>query len=233
MQLLLPEILAELTPLSPALLAIGGTAGLILWIAGWWSHRFWIVLSATILGGLNGLLYGPTMGVPAIPAALLLAISLGLVALSLMRVFAFFAGGIACLILMNLLAPTIQAPLIVMLIGGIISILLYRLWMIGTTSFAGAVLLSYFGMACASRFLDMQSNVRQVIENDSLANWIVIGLTILGIIGQLIFSRKKDSGREKEGDKGEQNSKKKGGKSDPRMVEKSWSWPRLPFRKAA
>ena len=55
MQLVTSEILADLCGLSPGPLAVGLAVGLTLWLLGWWSHRFWVVLVATVAAGGFGL----------------------------------------------------------------------------------------------------------------------------------------------------------------------------------
>ena len=44
-----PEILQELCGLSFGLCVTGAVVGLLLWLTGWWLHRFWIVLAITVV----------------------------------------------------------------------------------------------------------------------------------------------------------------------------------------
>src|SRR5436189_225843 len=55
MELVAPDIVAEVKTLSIGLCAAGLAVGLALWLLGWWSHRFWVVLSITLLAGYAGL----------------------------------------------------------------------------------------------------------------------------------------------------------------------------------
>ncbi len=55
MQLLLPEILAEVRELSLFLIISGFLAGGVLWLAGWRRYRFWEDLTDTVGAGIFGL----------------------------------------------------------------------------------------------------------------------------------------------------------------------------------
>src|SRR5262249_33906293 len=103
MSILDPEILQELSGLSVGLCVSGAVIGLLLWLTGWWLHRFWIVLATTALAGILGLVSGSVHGVQALIAAVLLAVAAGILALALIRLVAFAAGGAAaCFVLQKL-----------------------------------------------------------------------------------------------------------------------------------
>ncbi len=51
MNLIEPEVLADLSGLSIGLCVVGLLLGLALWLLGWRRHRFWVVLGITFLGG--------------------------------------------------------------------------------------------------------------------------------------------------------------------------------------
>ncbi|MCS7046457.1 MAG: hypothetical protein NZO58_08895, partial [Gemmataceae bacterium] len=91
MNVVTPEFVAEACSLSPGLLGGGAAVGLVLWLFGWPTHRFWIVFLATILAGIYGLHEGPALGTPALAAGLALAVAAGVLALALVRLFAFGA----------------------------------------------------------------------------------------------------------------------------------------------
>src|SRR4051794_17622857 len=95
MQLVIPEILADARNLSMGFVIGGLVTGVFLWLFGWWSHRFWVVLTTTVLAGIYGLYEGPAFRAQPIAAALMLSLAAGLLALSLVRVLAFLAGGMA------------------------------------------------------------------------------------------------------------------------------------------
>ena len=49
MSIIATDILADLCGLSLGLIVLLLPVGLLLWLLGWWSHRFWIVLGTTVL----------------------------------------------------------------------------------------------------------------------------------------------------------------------------------------
>src|ERR1700693_1671940 len=98
MQLVAPDILSDACGLSVGLVVVGIFVGLALWLFGWWGHRFWIVLITTVLAGVYGLYDAPVFRAPPLIAAVLLALVGGLLALALVRLLAFFAGGMAGLL---------------------------------------------------------------------------------------------------------------------------------------
>src|SRR6185312_5115715 len=105
MQLLAPDILEEARGLSPFLSGAGLSLGFLLWSLGGRTHRFWLAMSVTLTAGLLGLTYGKEYGMQPLVAGLLLAISAGALALSLVRILLFAAGGIAALALVQAIAP--------------------------------------------------------------------------------------------------------------------------------
>src|SRR5262245_24456901 len=56
MTIIATDILGDLCGLSLGLIVAIIPIGLLLWLLGWWSHRFWIVLATTVLAGVFGLL---------------------------------------------------------------------------------------------------------------------------------------------------------------------------------
>src|SRR5437868_457492 len=146
MELIIPEILAEARHLSTPLLVSGLVLGLVLWLAGWWTYRFWVALLTTVVAGVVGLYEANVFHMQPLLAALLLAIAAGLLALSMMRLFAFAAAGVVFLTLARIMAPSVDAPWVCFLAGGILAIILFRPWMMALTSFGGAMLLLHTGL---------------------------------------------------------------------------------------
>src|SRR4029078_12600830 len=99
MQFVAPEIMTEAVGLSLGLAIAGFVLGLALWLTGWKVHRFWVVLSVTLVAGLLGLSEAPTLRSQPRVAGVLLAIAGGVLALNLIRLIAFVAGGCVCLVL--------------------------------------------------------------------------------------------------------------------------------------
>src|SRR5947209_18732987 len=108
MELLAPDIVAEVKLLSAGLCAAGLAIGLALWLFGWWSHRFWVVLTITLLAGIYGLYEAPTWRVQPLLSAILLALAAGMLALALTRLLAFAAGGFAVVLSLQALVPTLD-----------------------------------------------------------------------------------------------------------------------------
>src|SRR5678816_2470220 len=98
MVLIATDILADLCGLSLGLILGLLPIGLLLWLLGWWSHRFWIVLATTVVAGVIGLMEATSWQAQPIVVAVLLAIAAGVLALALVRVITFTAGGLACLL---------------------------------------------------------------------------------------------------------------------------------------
>src|ERR687892_243700 len=105
MQLIAPDIVAELCGLSLGVILAGALLGLALWLLGWWSHRFWIVLGVTVLAGVYGLEEAAAFKTHPLAAALLLAIPAGILALQLARLAAFAVGGFLSLLIMQAALP--------------------------------------------------------------------------------------------------------------------------------
>jgi hypothetical protein len=147
MQFIVPDIIAEGRGLSVPVCVAGIAIGFLLWLTGWWAHRFWIVLVSTVVAGVVGLLKGPGFRIQPLLAALLLAVAAGLLALALVRVVAFAAGGMAAWMAVQALAPpSWHEPLVCFLVGGLVGLFLFRVWTMMLTSFMGALWMGYFGL---------------------------------------------------------------------------------------
>src|SRR4051812_14071990 len=55
MHIIATDILGDVCGLSLGLIMLVIPVGLVLWLLGWWSHRFWIVLATTVIAGIVGL----------------------------------------------------------------------------------------------------------------------------------------------------------------------------------
>jgi hypothetical protein len=189
MHVVTPDLVAELCGLSLGLLLAAAASGFVLWLFGWRTHRFWVVLLTTVAAGVYGLQEGNALKTPPLFAALLLAIAAGVLALALVRLMAFWAGGVAGLILIQVAAPSLDQPLAVFVVSGLISLLLFRWSLMALTSFAGAVLMCYAGLG----LLNWQGALDAVAwteQSAPLLNWIC-GLTaLLGFFVQFLFHRR-------------------------------------------
>jgi hypothetical protein len=190
MHLVIPEILAEARGLSVGLLAGGFGIGLLLWLLGWWGHRFWIVLLSTVGAGLYGLDAGPIFGLQPLVAGLFLAVTAGVLALTLVRILAYAAGGLAALMVVRALAPMWDQPLLCFLAGGLIGLLLFRLWTMALTSFAGTLLMVYAGLCLAGQ-LGKWEVVPWVEQQGLLLNWLCGVVAFLGLVVQFFLERRR------------------------------------------
>jgi MFS family permease len=190
MTLLAPDILQEARQLSVGVCVTAIVLGLLLWLFGWRGHRFWIVLATTVSAGIVGLAAGPSYGAHPLAAGLLLALAAGVLALALARVVAFVAGGIACWVTIQTVAPTWHDPLICFLAGGLVGLLMFRIWTMALTSFAGAMLLVYSCLSLADRLgkLDAVGFAEQQVV---LLNWLCGGMTTVGLLVQFLLERRR------------------------------------------
>jgi hypothetical protein len=190
MHLVAPEILAETKELSVGILATGAGVGVLLWSLGWRCHRFWLVLMCTLGAGVYGLASGGSFGLQPLVAALLLAVTAGVLALTLMRLVAYAAGGIAAWMVIHALAPLWDQPLLCFLAGGLIGLLLFRLWTMLLTSFLGTLLMAYAGLGLADR-LGKVDAVGWASGQGVLLNWLCCGLAVLGLGVQFFLERRR------------------------------------------
>jgi hypothetical protein len=188
MQWIAPDLLKTILGLSTPVAGAGVILGVMLWLFGWWGHRFWIVLFTTVAAGIYGLWSGQVSGVTPIVAGLLLAVSAGMMALALSRVVAFVAGGLAVCIGLQLVFPAWENRLLCFLGGGLAGLLLFRLWMMTLTSLAGTLMMGYFGLALLDGLgkIDAPAWMEQ---RTLLLNWTCVGLTLLGVLAQFLLDR--------------------------------------------
>ncbi len=190
MQLIAPDILEDACGLSAAVLATALGLGLMLWLLGWRSHRFWVVLTATATAGLYGLAEAPAWNTHPMLIAVLLAVSAGLLALALVRVFAFAAGGLAGLVAVGHVAPNLEQPLICFLACGLLGLVLFRLSLMALTSFVGAVVMAHAGLALAHR-TETFNAVAWAQESGVILNWACGLAALLGFVMQVVLDRRK------------------------------------------
>jgi hypothetical protein len=221
MQIIAPDILAGAVGLSPVLCGLGVLLGLMLWMFGWRAHRFWIVLLATVLAGVYGLSRAPEYGSQPFLAGVLFAIAAGLLALALVRVIAFIAGGIAASLLVQALFPSWHDPLVSFLVGGLTGLILFRVWTMALTSLAGTVVMSYSGLCLADGLGKLQA-VTWAEKQTLLLDWACGGLTLLGVLVQFTGERRR-ARRQKQAELAAQKKKKEPPPPPPREEPKGWS----------
>lgn len=182
------DILADLCGLSLGLIIALLPIGLMLWLFGWWSHRFWIVLMTTVLAGIFGLVEATSWHAQPIIVAVLLAIAAGVLALALVRVVTFAVGGMAGLYFVQLAFPTLNQHAICFLLSGLLCLLLFRWFFMTLTSFMGAACLAYGALALLS-YQETLDAVCWTDENSMLLNIVCGVATLLGFVCQMLFDR--------------------------------------------
>ncbi len=190
MQLLAPDILEEACKLSTPIHLTALAIGFLLWAFGWTGHRFWIVLILTVGGGIVGLYAGPRYGTQPWLAATLVGVAAGMLALALVRLVAFAAGGIFAVMLAGQFAPGYQEMLVVFLVGGAIGLVLFRLWTMALTSAGGTFLMAYSGLCLLQRFGNV--DVVNLTENQAPLLNISCGVVaFVGLIVQYLVDRRR------------------------------------------
>ncbi len=188
MKLLAPDLLDLTRGLTPALNGVGFGLGLLLWLFGAASHRFWLALFVTLLAGVIGVQYGPEYEVQPLVAGLLLALAAGALALSLVRVLLFVAGGVVVLAAVHTL-HTGWNDFVCFLCGGLAGVLLYRWWVTVLSALCGSLLMSYSLLSILDRLGKLQC-VPWAERNGPLLNWAVVVVALLGVLAQFLLERR-------------------------------------------
>lgn len=185
-----PDLIADVRELSIPVSATGVLLGFALWLFGWRGHRFWIVLSATLLGGITGLTNSPAYGIQPLVAGLLAAVAAGILALALVRVLAFAAGGATALLAAKVILPGWEQPLVTALVGGLLGVALFRYWTMLVTSAVGTLLTLYGSLALLDRLRTLNS-VSFASDNVVLLNWTWASVSLLGLLAQFLLERRR------------------------------------------
>ena len=192
MQLIAPDILTEARGLTGAMCGTICVLGIALWLFGWRWHRFWTVAGITLAAGLLGLNAGRSHGGTQIMAVgILLAVAGGMLALELAKVFAFVAGGCGAWLAVQWVVPQAQELWAVFLSGGIFGLLMYRPWTMLLTSLAGVLFAGHAGLLLLEGPLSFDA-VAWATANTVALNGVAVGLTVLGILLQVVASPGED-----------------------------------------
>jgi hypothetical protein len=198
MQLLTPDILGPAATLSLPILVTGLLLGLVLWAFGWRTHRFWVVLVLTVVAGIYGLYEAAAFQAQPVLASLLLATAAGVLALALVRVVAFGAGGCAGILILHELSPASSHALVVFLVAGLIGLFLFRFWIMALTSFSGTLLMVYAGLSLLQQSAGFDA-LAWSETSGGLINWACGLATIVGIALQFLLDRRRGSKDKKPG----------------------------------
>lgn len=190
MQLVAPDILNEARGLPGPTLGACLAIGLFLWLFGARTHRFWIALAITVAAGLVGLSQAQSYGMQPLVAGLLLAVAAGTLALSLVRLLLFLAGGFTALALAHAVAPSYEEPLICFVVGGLTGVLLYRVWIMTLTSITGTLIIVYSLLCLLDRFR-VADAVAWSERNPALLNGGCALAALLGLLLQYMLERRR------------------------------------------
>jgi hypothetical protein len=231
MHLLAPDLLEPARGLSIAASAAGLILGVLLWLYGWRTHRFWIVLVTTVLAGVLGLYSGSLHSLPPLVAGLLLAVAAGMMALALARLVAFASGGIAAYLLVRSLAPSWDEPVVYFVAGGLLGVVLFRLWTMALTSFGGTLLMAYSGLCLLDR-LGRLNAVVLAQTRPNLLDWGCLGLTLLGIGTQIVLERRRARKAEEHQEKERAQTQKLQEIARRSQQKTWWDWAKRQYRRA-
>ncbi len=140
MHLLSPAVLTDAKGLSIGAAAFFLFVGLMLWGFGWRWHKFWVVFAVTVAAGVLGLGAGKSAGTQVLVVGVLLSVAAGALALELAKIAAFVSAGTAGWLAAQAVMPQAQELWAVFLCGGLIGVVLYRLWTMLATSLIGSLL---------------------------------------------------------------------------------------------
>jgi len=224
MYLLNPDVIAEARGLSLGASGFLLFVGFLLWAFGWRWHRFWVVFAITLTAGILGLSAGHSSGVQILVVGVLCAVAAGMLALELARILAFVTGGVAAWVAATAVAPGAQELWAVFLCGGLIGVVLYRLWTMIAMSLLGTLVCWHTLLALWEGPIGFNA-AQWAAENASALNGAVIAGTLLGVIVQIKTGRTEESAIL---ESGESKKKDENGTPDGSLFGRI-----LPFGKAA
>jgi len=183
MQLISPDILAEAKGLSIGAAGFFALVGLMLWAFGWRWHRFWIVFGMSATAGMIGMSAGKAAGGQVLAIGLLLAFAGGVMALELAKILSFVAGGVGAWLAVQAVLPQAQEMWAVFLSGGLIGVILHRLWLMLLTSLCGVLVAWHAGFVLADTLGQLDA-ARWAADHAAALNGAAIAAAVIGILVQ-------------------------------------------------
>lgn len=164
--------------------------GLMLWTCGWRWHRFWVVFSITMIAGIIGMSAGRSAGGQVMVVGILMAVAAGVMALELARLLAFATGGTAAWMMTQTIFPAAHELWAIFLSGGLLGVVLYRLWTMLTTSFVGGIVAAHAGLVTAEGVKPGFDAAMWASSHAAALNGAAVAAAILGVVIQARLSPK-------------------------------------------
>lgn len=189
MQFIVPDILTDARGLSPGTAVLLLLMGLMLWAYGWAWHRFWVVFGITMAAGVIGMTTSRSAGgQQVLVAGVLMAVAAGMVALEAAKLLAFATGGVVAWVAFQTLFPHAQELWAAFLSGGLIGVVLFRLWTMLVTSAVGSLVAGHAGMVLAAELGKLDS-VGWAGHHAVALNGAVVATSLAGVILQAKLAR--------------------------------------------
>lgn len=184
MQLIAPDVLTAARGLSAGSSVALVILGTLLWAFGWRYHRFWMVFGITLVAGVLGLSAGQAAGGQQVMVVgVLVAVAAGMLALELSKLLAFATGGVAAWVGVQALQPQATELWAVFLCGGLLGVVLYRLWTMLTTSLVGVFVAGHAGLTVAGGAWQFDA-ARWAADHTIELNGAAVAAAVLGVVVQ-------------------------------------------------
>lgn len=179
MHLICPAVLTDAKGLSIGAASFFAFVGLLLWGFGWRWHRFWVVFAVTLAAGVVGIGAGRSGGTQVLVVGVLLSIAIGMLALEVAKITAFVSAGTAAWVAAQAVMPQAQELWAVFLCGGLIGVVLYRLWTMLATSLVGALVFWH----CVFLLLEQLKVVEAATFAEKHVAWLNGGAVVVTVVG--------------------------------------------------
>jgi hypothetical protein len=186
-----PDVLADAKGLSIGATAFFLFVGLLLWGFGWRWHRFWLVFAITLTAGLLGISAGRSAGTQVLVVSVLVALAAGMLALEIAKIVAFITGGTAAWLAAQAVMPEAHELWAAFLCGGLVGVVLYRLWTMLATSFVGVLLIGHTTLLLLEMTGALQA-VEFTRKHDAAITTWAVSASVIGVLVQSWTGRAAD-----------------------------------------
>ena len=228
MHLISPDVLIDAKELSVGATGFFLFVGFLLWAFGWRWHKFWVVFAVTLTAGILGIGAGRAAGTQVLVVGVLVSVAAGLLALEIAKIVAFVTGGTAAWLAAQAVMPEAHELWAVFLCGGLVGVVLYRLWTMLAASFVGVLLFGHAALLLVQMFGGVNAADFATQHAAALMAWAVTS-SIIGVLVQSRTARESGSAdaEHSDGKEAKQAAKKESPSDDP------WWAKVLPMKKAA